>query len=125
MRRVPLKETEVSLKNGHVQQIPRRLLLMFLCGLFLTCGFVYAARQHFLAIEYGYMTEDLRKEEARLLEEQRRLLLEREQAASPARIEKAARALGMKPLSSAQVDKKRTVKMETPHSTPTLISSLQ
>jgi cell division protein FtsL len=80
---------------------------MFLCGLVLTCGFVYAAQQHFLAIQYGYMSEDLRKERVRLLAEQRRLLLEREQAASPARLEQAARELGMRPVSSAQIEKKR------------------
>jgi ATPase subunit of ABC transporter with duplicated ATPase domains len=69
----------------------------------LTVGFVFAAQQHFAAVEFGYQSESLRTERQQLLAEQQRLLLEKEQASAPARLESAARQLGLKPLKAGQV----------------------
>jgi cell division protein FtsL len=80
-----------------------RLAGLLLCGLILTSGFVYAARQHFSALQFGYQSETLRRDRDRLLEDQRRLILEREAAASPARLEQAARQLGMQSVQPAQI----------------------
>ena len=66
-----------------------RLGLLFVVGLALACGFVYAGRQHFTALNYGYETENLRRERDQLAEQQRRLTLQREEAASPVRLEQA------------------------------------
>ena len=80
-----------------------RLTLLLFCGLILAGGFVFAAGQHFAAVRYGYQSEALRRERAQLLEEQRRLLLAREEATSPTRLESVARELGMQPLQPAQI----------------------
>jgi len=85
--------------------------LLLFCGLMLAGGFVYAGGQHFAALRQGYETENLRKVRNELAEDQRRYLLEREAAASPARLERAARELGMQPMQAEQLDPlKRTVK---------------
>ena len=80
-----------------------RLSLLLFFGLALTGGFLFAARQHFAAIKYGYQSEELRREHQRLLAEQRRLLLAKEEASSPARLEPAARELGLKPIAHTQI----------------------
>jgi cell division protein FtsL len=81
-----------------------RLVLLLVCGLVLSGGFVFAAGQRFSAVRYGYKSEELRRERERLLEEQRRLILAREQATSPAQLESAARAIGMQPVRPSQVE---------------------
>jgi hypothetical protein len=68
---------------------------------------MFAAKQHFAAVQYGYENENLRKERQRLLEERRRLLLEKEQASSPARLEPAAQKLGLKPATSGQIGSRK------------------
>jgi cell division protein FtsL len=78
--------------------------LLLFCGLGLASGFVYAGRQHFAALKYGYETENLRRERDQLVDQQRRLLLEREEAASPIRLERAAKQLGMQALHPGQID---------------------
>ena len=80
-----------------------RLFVLLSCGVLLAGGFAYAARQHFTTVQYGYRSEELREQRTRLLEEQRRLLLAFEEAASPARLERAAREAGMQPIRPAQI----------------------
>lgn len=80
-----------------------KLGALLLCGLVLASGFLYAARLHFAALEFGYQSESLRRERQRLLDDHRRLLLEREEAASPARLERAARQIGMQQVQPAQI----------------------
>lgn len=84
-----------------------RLVLLLGCGLVLAVGFVFAARQHFAAVQFGYESESLRNERQQLLAEQQRLLLEKEQVSAPARLESAARQLGLKPLKARQVGNQR------------------
>jgi cell division protein FtsL len=80
-----------------------RLTLLLFCGLVLAAGFVLAAKQHFAAVQYGYQNETLRSERKKLIEDYQRLALEKEKALSPARLEMAARALGMKPATAGQI----------------------
>lgn len=103
MRRLPLNQPNHTVRRERDRAALSRLGLLLLCGFMLTCGFVYAAGQHFAAVSYGYQTEELRRERARLLEEQRRLVLAREQATAPARLEQAAQQLGMQQAQPAQV----------------------
>src|SRR5262252_1175363 len=72
-----------------------RLAVLLMCGLALAAGFVFAARQRFVAVQVGYQIEDLRREQQQLLEQRRRLELMKEQISSPARLEVAARRIGM------------------------------
>jgi 3-polyprenyl-4-hydroxybenzoate decarboxylase len=89
----------------------------------LSGGFVFAAGQRFSAVRYGYKSEELRRERDRLLEEQRRLMLAREQATSPARLESAARALGMQPVHPSQVEMGATRASALPASAALAVSS--
>ena len=95
IRRVPSRQKNSLVHRERDRTVLNMLAALLLCGLILTSGFVYAARQHFAALQFGYQSESLRRERQRLIEDQRRLLLEREAAASPARLEHAARQLGM------------------------------
>lgn len=80
-----------------------RLLLLLICGCVLSIGFIRAAKLHFEAIERGYEEQNLRRERDRLVHEQRRLLLVREETSSPVRLERAARSIGMQPITSSQI----------------------
>src|SRR4026209_705638 len=80
-----------------------RLALLLFCGLVLAGGFVFAAKQHFAAVQYGYENENLRTERKRLIEENQRLALEKERAIAPDKLEPAARRLGLKPARPGQV----------------------
>ncbi|HEY6046018.1 MAG TPA: cell division protein FtsL [Pyrinomonadaceae bacterium] len=103
IRRVPSKQRNALTRESGCDAFLRFGLLL-VCGLGLASGFVYAGRQHFAALNYGYETENLRRERDQLVGEQRRFLLEREAAASPVRLERAAKQLGMQALEPAQVD---------------------
>ncbi len=81
-----------------------RQLWLLVCGLVLAGGFIIAARQHFAAVRHGYKNEELRRERARLLEEQQRLLMALDESAAPLRLERAARAIGLQPTRPAQID---------------------
>src|SRR5438034_8018262 len=104
VRRVPSKQRNAVLLRERDRDTVKRLGLLLACGLVIACGFVYAGGQHFAALRLGYQTEKLRTVRDELTEEQHRLLLEREAAASPLRLEPAARRLGMQPLQAAQIN---------------------
>jgi len=113
-RRVPqrqrLRQRHVRIDREKRNEVFIRLGLLLFCGLGLASGFVYAGRQHFTSLNYGYKTQELRRERDRLAEDQRRYLLQREAAASPIRLEQAAKRLGMQPLQAAQIDPLRQAK---------------
>ena len=104
VRRLPSKHRNAPVGREKDKDAFFRLGLLLVLGLVLASGFVYAGRQHFAALKYGYETEKLRSERDGLVETQRRLTLQREEAASPVRLEQAAKQLGMQPLQAAQVD---------------------
>ena len=104
VRRVPSKQRNAVVLRERDRDALKRLGLLLACGLVIACGFVYAGGQHFVALRLGYQTEKLRTVRDELTEDQHRLLLEREAAASPLRLERAARRLGMQPLRAAQID---------------------
>jgi hypothetical protein len=103
MKRVPSKQRNSKIHRDRDVRALSRLALLFVCGLVLASGFVFAARQHFAAVEFGYKSEGLRRERQRLLEEKQQLLLQKEQAFAPARLAVEARELGLKPLQASQV----------------------
>lgn len=104
MRRVPSKHRNRPLVRERDHGALTRLGLVLVCGLVLASGFVYAGVQHFGALRIGYETEKLRADLEKAQQEQRRLVLQREAAASPVRLERAARQLGMQPMTPAQID---------------------
>jgi hypothetical protein len=103
MKRLPLNQTNFTIHRERDMRALSRLALLLFCGLLLAGGFVFAAGQHFAAVHYGYKSEELRHERKRLVEEQRRLLLAREEATSPARLETEARRIGLQPVAPSQV----------------------
>lgn len=109
MNRVPAQQTNFTIRRERDTRAVKRLLMLCLCGIVLSGGFLYAASQRFRAINYGYKNEQLRKERDRLLEEQRRLTLEREAAVSPINLQPAATKIGMKSASPEQINKKLKV----------------
>jgi len=105
MRRVPQQPyPNPYVRRERDPRAARRQTLMLACCLALAAGFVFAVRQQILAVEFGYKTETLRREREQLLDEQRRLLLEVEESSSPARLEQAARELGMQPARAEQIE---------------------
>ncbi len=103
MRRVPSKQRNSRIHRDRDVRALSRLALLLFCGLVLATGFVFAAQQHFAAVEYGYKSESLRLERDKLLEEKQQLLLKKEQAFAPARLASQARELGLRPLQANQV----------------------
>ena len=125
VRRIPSRQRNDLVAREREPGAFFRLALLLLSGLALAGGFVYAGGQHFAALKFGYQTENLRKVREGLAEDQRRFLLEREAAASPARLERAARQLGMQPIQAAQIDPlNRTTKSGSEKSSPALRSSV-
>jgi cell division protein FtsL len=104
VRRVPSKHQNTLVSRETESGAFARLALLLICGLVLAGGFVYAGGRHFAALKIGYQTQKLRTDLEKAREEQRRLMLEREAAVSPARLEIAARKLGMQPMQPAQID---------------------
>src|SRR5258706_14636717 len=124
VRRVPSKQRNARVTRERDGGVLLRLALLLLCGLTLAGGFVYAGVQHFAALKLGYETQNLRKIRDSLGEDQRRFLLERESAASPARLERAARQLGMQPMQPAQLDPlKRPLKPSVEKAAPATSSA--
>jgi hypothetical protein len=103
MKRVPSKQRNSRIHRDRDVRALSRLALMLFCGLILASGFVFAAQQHFAAVQYGYKSEGLRREREKLLQEQQHLRLKKEQAFAPARLESEARGLGLRPLLATQL----------------------
>ena len=115
MKRLPPGHVNSRIHRERDISALSRLVLLLFCGLALTSGFLLAARQHFAAIQYGYKIEDLRREHLRLLEEQRRLLLMKEEATSPVRLEPAARGIGLQPVQPGQIAVRKEDKRSESH----------
>lgn len=92
----PLSPTLYVIKDKQVLSTLPHLSLLFLCGLVLAGGFIFAAGQHFNAVAMGAKSEYLQRDRMILIDQQRRLLLEREELTSPIRLEVEARKLGLK-----------------------------
>jgi cell division protein FtsL len=103
MNRVPLVHVNPKVRRENDISALSRLVLFLFCGLALTSGFLLAAKQHFAAVQYGYKSEELRRENQQLLEEKQRLQLLKEEASSPVRLEPAARGIGLQPVEPGQV----------------------
>jgi hypothetical protein len=122
MKRVPLKQRNSRVHRERDARALSRLALLFVSGVFLAGGFVFAARQHFAVIDYGYKSEDLRRERVRLIEEQQQLMLKREQAFTPARLALEARELGLKPIGASQLGTQKAGSRSQPQLAPALVN---
>lgn len=103
MKRERLNQPNFTIFRERDSSAQSRLALLLLSGLLLAGGFVFAAGQHFTAVRFGYEGEKLRLAKEQLVEEQRRLLLAREEASAPSRLESEAIKLGLQPVAPGQV----------------------
>jgi len=103
MKRFPEYQQNAKVRRTRDANALSRLALLLFCALVLSGGFVFAAKQHFAAVQYGYENETLRNERKRLLEENQRLALEKERATAPDKLEPAARRLGLRPARPGQI----------------------
>jgi len=103
MKRVPSKQRNATVQRDRDGRALSRLALLLFCGLVLASGFVFAARQHFAAVQYGYQSESLRQQRVKLMEEQQYLQLQKQQAYAPARLQSEGIGLGLKPLLASQM----------------------
>lgn len=109
MKRVPSQQHNSRIHRDRDLPALSRLAVLLVAGLVLATGFVFAARQHFAAIDYGYKSEGLRLERDKLLAEKQQLMLQREQSFAPARLATQARELGLKPIMASQVGTQKAV----------------
>ena len=106
MKRFPEHQLNAKIRRSRDVTALSRLAMLLFCGLVLAGGFVFAAKQHFAAVQFGYENETLRTERKRLIEENQRLALEKERAIAPDKLEPAARKLGLKPARPGQIGNK-------------------
>jgi cell division protein FtsL len=106
MKRFPEQQLNTKVRRTRDATALSRLGLLLFCGLILAGGFVFAAKQHFAAVQFGYKNETLRTERKRLLEENQRLALEKERAIAPDKLEPAARRIGLRPARPGQIGNK-------------------
>jgi hypothetical protein len=103
MRRVPQQHANSYVRRERDPRTLTRQAMLLASCVVLAAGFVFAARQKIAAVQYGYRSEELRRERERLLEEQHRLLVAVEESSSPVHLERAARTLGLQPARAAQI----------------------
>ena len=103
MKRFPEFQPNAKVRRARDVTALSRLALLLFSGLILAGGFVFAAKQHFAAVQYGYKSEHLRSERKKLLEENQRLALDKERVTAPDKLEPAARRLGLKPATPGQI----------------------
>ena len=103
MRRMPQRHPNACIRRERDRAALKRQVLLLASCLLLSAGFVMAARQQIVAVQYGYETEKLRREREALLDEQGRLLVALEERSSPAQLERAARELGLQPTRATQI----------------------
>lgn len=86
----------------------RYFILTVICACVLAAGFFFAARQHFMSMEFGFKNSTLRKQLEDLETEKRRLMLAREMSLSPGEIRKTARLLGFREITPQPEGELRT-----------------
>ncbi len=72
----------------------RFFLITAICALILAAGFFFAARQHFISMDFGMKNSTLRKQIDDLEAEKRRLVLAKEISLSPVEVTRTAQKLG-------------------------------
>jgi cell division protein FtsL len=103
MKRIPEYQRNAKVRRSRDVTALSRLALLLFCGAVLAGGFVFAAKQHFAAVQYGYKSESLRTERKKLIEDNQRLALEMEKASAPQKLEPKARELGLQPATAGQI----------------------
>src|ERR1700741_87152 len=106
MKRFPEHQLNAKIRRPRDVSALSRLGLLLFCGLVLAGGFVFAAKQHFAAVQYGYQNENLRSERRRLIEEDQRSVLEKERGHHPGQARPRRTPAGI-PAGAARADWKQ------------------
>ena len=114
MKRFPELQPNAKVRRARDVTALSRLALLLFSGLILAGGFVFAAKQHFAAVQFGYQSEDLRAERTKLTEEIERLKLEKERVIAPDKLEPVARRLGLKPATPGQIGNRQIGNRDLP-----------
>jgi len=85
----------VPVRKRRVGAHSRQLYLGVVLGCVIACGFVMAARYHFIAMELGYQTEELKRQKTELEMAQRKLQLELSRRTAPEKLDLRAREQGL------------------------------
>jgi hypothetical protein len=88
IKNVPVRRRRVGAHNW-------QLYLGVFLGCAIACGFVMAARYHFIAMDLGYQTEELKRQKAQLEVAQRKLQLELSRRTAPKRLDVRAQEQGL------------------------------
>ncbi len=112
MHRFPEQQLNAKIRRTRDVTALSRLALLLFCGLVLAGGFVFAAKQHFAAVQLGYKNESLRNERKKLIEDNQRLTLEKETVSAPSKLEPAARRLGLQTATAAQIAKPQSTESQ-------------
>ncbi|MDQ4121160.1 MAG: hypothetical protein M3209_06920 [Acidobacteriota bacterium] len=94
-----------KIRHEHDNRSLSRCVFGVLAGILIAAGFAFAAQQHFTAVEQSIRNVQMQKERERLKKEQKRLIYEREMAASPAQLEIRARKIGLQNISVEQLNR--------------------
>ena len=103
MKRYPEQQRNARIRRARDVSALSRLALLLFCGLVLAGGFVFAAKQHFAAVQYGYKNEELRRERTKLQQQNQLLSLEKEKVSSPPRLEPAEREFALNQATYGQI----------------------
>src|SRR5262245_35906374 len=88
IKNVPVRRRHVSAHNW-------QLYLGVILGFAIACGFVMAARYHFIAMDLGYQTEELKRQKSDLEMAQRKLQLELSRRTAPKKLNVRAQEQGL------------------------------
>jgi hypothetical protein len=88
IKNVPVKKRRVGSHCWHIY-------LVIVLGCSIACGFVMAARYHFIAVDVGYQTEELKQQRAQLESSQKKLQLELSRRTAPKKLDLRAQEQGL------------------------------
>lgn len=116
MQKLNTSRPRIGSRSAHTVQMNwQYMIVMLVCGGILAAGFFFAARQHFMSMDYGFKNSKLKKQLEDLEAEKRRLMLAREVSLSPTELRKAAiRAAARKQSSATPQAVAAVAKVATP-----------
>lgn len=102
-----------EIRHEHDNRRLGRCVFGVIAGILIAAGFAFAAQQHFTAVEQSMRNVQMQRERERLKNEQKRLIYEREMAASPTQLEDRAKKIGLQNVSAQQLNRFGEIELKT------------
>lgn len=102
-----------EIRHEHDNRRLGRCVFGVIAGILIAAGFAFAAQQHFTALEQSRLNVEMQRQRERLKSEQKRLIYEREMAASPTQLEDRARKMGLQNVSAQQLNRLSETELKT------------